>query len=117
VTTLEVVLASAGVAAVISTAGNLIGQALERKSRREELALSTSVSLAVTWTETVVRIYTKPTGYIGPALGDPGVFFPTYYRWVRHVMKTGELPPDVKVPEKDWGRGGEHTTGRPPSNP
>ena len=92
------IVTSAVVSAIVSGLMTIWGQHLERRSRRDELALSTAVHLATTWTETVVKVYSGGGAYAGPQLGDPGVFFATYYRWVKHLLDKGKLPPDVVVP-------------------
>src|SRR5437870_9424124 len=87
------VVTSAAVGAVSAAIVNDIGQALERRSRRQEILLAKAVELAVER----VRLVFEAAKSAGQDAGlvDPGVTCATYYRWLRHLLDTGEPADDA----------------------
>jgi hypothetical protein len=70
----------------------LVGQAIERRSRRQELILSEAVKLAQAETETRLRIaaaHNKPLTLIRPMIQTTG----HCYEDLKHLMKGGKLEP------------------------
>ena len=77
-TVLVTIITSAAVGTLVSNLMTLWGQHLERRSRREELALNQAVGLAVSHRDFVFRFY-QQTGR-GTVFTDPGTHVSTYYR-------------------------------------
>jgi hypothetical protein len=88
-----IVLTSAGTAALASSIISLVGQALERRSRRRELTLTKALEMA----DQRVKDTTELAMKTGAALTilDTVIIAETYYRWLTHLMDHGELPPDA----------------------
>lgn len=91
--TLAVVLTSAGTAALVSGLLSLLGQHLERKSRREELVFERAIDVAISRREAALRV-SEETGR-GFKLYDDVVVAETYYRWLSGLLDEGELPPEA----------------------
>ena len=87
------VVTSAAVGAVSAAVVNVIGQGLERRSRRKELLLAKAVELAVERVRLLFDAATNTGQRAG--LPDPGVTCATYYRWLRHLLETGEPAADA----------------------
>jgi hypothetical protein len=90
---LSTVITSAAVGAVTAAVVNIIGQALERRSRRKELLLAKAVELAVERVRFAFEVAKASSQ--GAALKDPGITCATYYKWLRHLLDKGELPSDA----------------------
>src|SRR5882762_6172639 len=91
---LFLVLTSAGVAAVVSALITLVGQSLERRSRRDELTFSKALDLAITRSERLIKLVDASPGSTA-MLYDDAFQAETYYQWFRHLLTHGELPPDA----------------------
>lgn len=90
---LPIILASAAVAAVVSSMFQLIGQWRERVARRREQLLKFAIEMAVQRTELLIRAADKTDTAV--KLPD-NIFLATrYYRWLRQLERTGQLPPDA----------------------
>jgi hypothetical protein len=87
------VVTSAAVGAVSAAVVNLIGQSLERRSRRSELLLAKAVELAVERVRFAFEV--ARASQQDAALKDPGITCATYYKWLRHLLENGELPSDA----------------------
>jgi hypothetical protein len=72
---------------------NLVGQGIERRSRRKELLLAEAVELAVERVRFSFEV--AKAANESAALADPGITCATYYKWLRHILDTGELPRDA----------------------
>lgn len=91
---IETVITSAAVATLVSAALTLLGQALERSARRKELLLAKAVEIAVERARfglEIVKDTRQPAEFIDPAINAA-----TYYKWLRHLLDKGQLPPDAK---------------------
>ncbi len=100
--TWSVVLTSAGIAAFVSGIISLSGQALERRSRRRELALAKALEMAskqIDMTREVAAANRQQA-----AIMDHVLFASTYYKWLRHLLDAGELPPDAEKMRADSER-------------
>lgn len=91
--TLATVLTSAAVGVLVSGILTLLGQYLERRSRRNELLLAKALEMAVQRTATMVRLAEKTGATV--SLVDEVINAETYYRWLKSVLETGKLPPDA----------------------
>jgi len=91
--TWAIVLTSAGVAALVSGAMTLVGQAIERRWRRRELALTKALEIATTRAELARVLASETKGKL--ELHDHVVVAERYYKWITHLLDTGELPPDA----------------------
>ena len=89
------ILTSAGVAAIVSAGATLIGQALERKTRRKELLLGKAIDLARTRAERLMRI--ADSRGARTTLEDDIVTAETYYSWLQSLWETGRLPDDPRI--------------------
>lgn len=99
---ITLVLGSAAIGALVSSAITLIGQALERKSRRTELLISESIRLAEQHATVAIE-----AGKIRSAAGHPTLIEPLietvadYHHLLTALFNTGKLPPDyVKFEER-----------------
>lgn len=90
---LPTVITSAAVGAVAAAIVNVLGQALERRSRRRELLLAKAVELAVERVRFAFEV-AKASNHKA-ALKDPGITCATYYKWLSHLLDKGELPSDA----------------------
>ena len=89
--TWAIVLTSAAVGALASSIAALIGQMLERRSRRRELALAKAVDLSIARSGLMADLAIKTGGQL--TLMDHVELSGTYYNWLRHVLEKGSLPP------------------------
>jgi hypothetical protein len=87
------VVTSAAVGAVAAAAINVVGQTLERRSRQKELLLAKAVELATERVRFAFEV-AKASGQ-NASLVDPGITCAGYYKWLRHLLDHGELPPDA----------------------
>ena len=87
------VLTSAAVGVLVSGLLTLLGQHLERKARRDELILTKALETAMHRTKVAVDV-ARNSG-AGLSLADEVICAETYVRWLKHLMKTGSLPPDA----------------------
>ena len=90
---LTTVVTSAAVGAVTAQVINLIGQTLERRSRRREMLLAKAVELAVERVRFAFEVAKESQE--DADLKDPGITCAKYYRWLRHLLESGELPSDA----------------------
>lgn len=88
------VITSAAVGAIAAEAINLLNQALERRSRLKELALSKAIELAIDRARFVCEVAKDQNQEAD--ISDPGVNFAVYFRWLMHIVKKGDLPSDAK---------------------
>jgi hypothetical protein len=104
-------LASAGVAAVVSALTTLINGKLERDARREvarqerearrdELLLTRSLDMARDWTEFVDKIAARQN--LGAKLGPPIFAAVDILRGLKSLMTTSLLPPDLHEQMEQW---------------
>lgn len=87
------IIISAAIGGLAAAVVNLIGQILERRSRREELLLAKAVDLAVERVRFAFEV-AKESGQ-SASLRDAGITCATYYKWLAHLLDKGELPPDA----------------------
>ena len=88
------IITSAAVGGVVASAIGFVGQVFERRSRRMELLLSKSIELAVERTRFVFEVAKAQKE---PAeIGDPGIHFAKYFKWLQIVLEKGELPDDLR---------------------
>jgi hypothetical protein len=92
--TIEVVLTSAGIAALVSGLFSIISQALERRARRDEMIFSKALDMAVQHTEMLMRVAEKSG--VGVKLYDNVIKAETYYKWLRSLFEKGELPKEAE---------------------
>lgn len=90
---LATVVTSAAIGAVAAAIVNLVGQTLERRSRRRELLMAKAVDLAVERVRFVWEV-AKASSQTA-TLPDPGITCATYYKWLQCLLDTGELPKDA----------------------
>jgi hypothetical protein len=90
-----VILTSAGVAALVSSVLGLLGQALERRARRQELLLAKAIELAQSRTDMVLRI-TEKSGQ-RTTFQDNAILAEGYYQWLSHLLNNGSLPNDPRI--------------------
>lgn len=87
------VLTSAAVGVLVSGLLTLLGQYLERKARRDEIILEKALEAAQFRTKIAVELAKDKN--VGVSLLDEVISAETYVRWLKHLMKTGKLPPDA----------------------
>jgi hypothetical protein len=87
------VITSAAVGAISAAVLNIVGQALERRSRRKELLLAKAIDVAVDRSRLVFEVAKASHG--SADIGDAAVYAATYYRWFDHVLRHGKLPRDA----------------------
>lgn len=95
------VLASAAVGVLVSSIFTLIGQYLERKARRDELILVKALEAAQFRSRIAVEVAKSYDQGVG--LENEVVSAATYVRWLKALMKTGQLPQDAAA-----GLAGKH---------
>lgn len=89
--TVQIVLTSAGVAALISAGATFLNAHLERKARRRELALSKALDIATEW----LRIKAK-----GEGAAHIGLITQTahnYFRFFECLVEGRKIPDEVKA--------------------
>lgn len=91
----SLILASAGVAAVVSSSATLLGQALERRARRRELLLTKAIELARDRRQQAMALAAKAGGTA--ILQDNIVSAETYYQWLTSLFESGRLPDDPRI--------------------
>lgn len=91
---LTAIIASAAVGCIAGSAIPFVGAWFERRSRRKELLLGKAVELAIHRFESVSRL-AKDSGQKA-TLQDPAVLSATYFKWLEHIVDTGELPKEAK---------------------
>jgi hypothetical protein len=91
--TLAIVLTSAGVASFITGLATIVNQLLERRARRHELLLTKAVELGIHRVEFMTALADKSGA--GLELQDPIKLSETYYQWLEHLLEEGELPPEA----------------------
>ena len=90
-----VILGSAAVGALVSSLITLFGQYHERQSRREELLLERAMELAegkIQLAKERART-SSSTHYVQ----DKIVLTETYYKWLKYLLKHGDLPDDDRI--------------------
>jgi hypothetical protein len=87
------ILTSAAVGVLVSGAVSLIGQYLERRARRDELLLTKACEMAVRRTDIALQVAQDADA--GVSLLDDVTNAETYFRWLKSLLDTGELPPDA----------------------
>ncbi|HEY4320111.1 MAG TPA: hypothetical protein VGM77_02945 [Gemmatimonadales bacterium] len=92
-----VVLASAGVAAMISAAATFVNSMVERKARQRELFLSKAVDLAVARSEMALALWKATPDAATLTVQDDIVSAEAYFEWLEQLWKDGKLPPNAKV--------------------
>lgn len=93
--TLLLVLTSAGIAAFVSGLIAFAGQWLERRARRHELLLAKAIELAFARTE-FVKQFAKQEG-VPARYFDNLQLAEVYYQQLSHLMRTGQLPAEVEA--------------------
>jgi hypothetical protein len=93
--TWPLLLAAAGVGALVSTVGTLVGQRLERAARRRELLVKAAIDLAERSTDRALRI--GEINEIQVQLQDSIVSAETYYQWLLHLFEHARLPDDPRL--------------------
>lgn len=88
--TLEIILTSAAVSALISGGLTLTGQFWERRSRKRELLLSKSLELAQERRKTMIEL--SESTKVPLLLKDDITVAETYYQWLDHLFLYGKLP-------------------------
>ena len=91
--TFTTVLTSAAVSVLVSGLMALLGQYLERRSRREELILQKAIDMAVQRREFVmeaIKVTQKNATFT-----DDIFSVETYVRWLGSLLNHGNLPPDA----------------------
>jgi len=89
-------ISSAATGVLVSSVITLFAQWRERKSRREELLLTKAIEMAQARVANV-----RESGFEGKMMPEIEMA-QNYHRWLTHLMKHGELPPDYKskMPER-----------------
>jgi hypothetical protein len=91
------VLTSAVVAAIISSAVSLFSAHLERKGRKMELLLSKAIDLAVANSQRAITIWTRSGPNAKLTLQDDLISAEAYYLWLNELYTKGRLPPDGEL--------------------
>ncbi len=91
--TFTTVLTSAAVGVLASGLITLLGHYLERRARRDELILTKALEMAVHRTELGRKIAESDS--VAVSYDDDVVRAETYARWLKSLLKTGQLPPDA----------------------
>lgn len=93
VSPISLILTSAAVAALVTSIITLLGQWLERRSRRRELLLSKAIELGIHRSE-FIRDLAKESNSTA-TFHDTAVLAEGYYRWLAHLLDNGALPADA----------------------
>jgi hypothetical protein len=88
-----IVLTSSAVGVLVSGVMTLVGQRLERRSRREELLLTKAVEIAAHRFDSSLKFALETKTPMN--LMDAAINVETDYRWLKSVLETGKLPPDA----------------------
>jgi hypothetical protein len=88
-----IVLTSAAVASLVSGVITLVGQTLERRSRRRELLFTKAIEMSAARVEFIKELALKTGG--SAALQDPVMLAEKYFRWLTHLLDKGELPAEA----------------------
>jgi hypothetical protein len=89
-----IVVVSSAVGVFVSGVLTLVGQYLERRSRRDELLLSRAIEVATKKSENALKASAQ-NPYIGAWLVDDVINAEKYYRWLKSLLDNGRLPPDA----------------------
>ena len=91
------ILTSAAVAAVISSLMGLLGQKLERASRREELIFSSALEMARRRQDVLMKIVEQKlaSNDFGALIHDDVALAVQYHRWLTQLLDQGSLPSDA----------------------
>ncbi len=92
---LVVILGSAAVGALISNLFTVAAQWRERKSRREELALTKAVEMAYSQVTAMLDMF-KETGQSGK-IAPPLSMVEGCYKSLKHILDHDELDPETKA--------------------
>ena len=87
------VIVSAGVGALVSTGGQLVSQYLERKSRREELALTKASEMAQNTYMSSIELI--KLGRHSVKVYPQNMMVRDAFRMFRHLLNHGELDPQT----------------------
>lgn len=91
------IVTSAGVGALVAAGLTFLNGHLERRARRRELLLSKAIEVSHERIKTVLSLAKEQK--LGGELADGLYLAVVYYGYMDHLLKHGELPPDVK---EDW---------------
>ncbi|HUG00627.1 MAG TPA: hypothetical protein VML95_02055 [Longimicrobiales bacterium] len=91
---LAIVLTSAAVGAIASGLLTLIGQALERRARRDELVFQKALEMAIRRTDVIMQVLEQQPGRVA-IIHDDVVTAASYYQWLKSLLEHGQLPPDA----------------------
>ena len=86
------ILGSAAIGALVSAAITFIGQALERRARREELLLSKAIEVAFKNTDFAEKRNLP--------IQDDVMQAAMYYRELKHLIEKGDVSAEAKASEK-----------------
>ena len=89
------ILTSAAVGALASSMVTLVGQLLERRSRRNELLLAKALEMAIRRTDVLLEAI-KISGKGSARLPDEVINAETYFRWLKSLLVSGKLPADTE---------------------
>jgi len=111
------ILASAGVAAFVSSGMGLLGQHLERNARRKELLLQQAVQLADLQQRLVFDV--AKDSQRPAAIWDAAVMAAEYYHGLEDLLKTGRLGANLVSRHKEslGGPSGAPSLRRPGAGP
>ena len=93
------VLISASVGVLVSGVITLVGQYLERRARRNELLLTKAIEMAKAGREWRMEAFEK-SGKPGLIIDDAFIA-EKYFRWLKGLLETGELPTDAQAQLKE----------------
>ena len=98
--TWALVLTSAGVSAVVTTALGLLAQWFERQAKRREVLLKSAMDLARAKQELVMAVAEKVPGS-SVKLRDQIMVVEDYYKALSHLLDHGSLPESLKAIEAE----------------
>lgn len=91
------IVTSAGIGAIISPLIGVIDRHLERRSRRDELALTKAIEAA--WERTRFAFDVARETNQRAAFADAVIMSEDYYRWLTYLLKHGRLPQEKAIDE------------------
>jgi hypothetical protein len=100
--TVLTVVTSAGIGSLVSAGLILLNAHLERRARREELLLSKAIDLAQERINLALAVARENKDRM--RLPDATFMAVDYFRWLRHLLRHGELPADIKPEWDAWLR-------------
>jgi hypothetical protein len=91
--TLSTVLTSAAIGVLFSSFFTLLGQYLDRRSRRNELLLAKALEMAIRKSD--ISLEAAKLSGRNVILPDEVISAETYLRWLKSLLRSGNLPADA----------------------